>query len=61
MMRATLEDQHGQVWDIEQLKKEFTVVSFSAPFVVVIRKKDQRLGTLQFQHEPRYYFDFVAS
>jgi hypothetical protein len=56
--RAELEKQYGQVWDTQQLQKDFTVVGFGAPFVSVIRKKDGKKGSLQFQHSPRYYFDF---
>jgi hypothetical protein len=37
----------------------FTVVAFSAPLVIVIRKSDGVKGTLQFSHSPRRYFDFV--
>jgi hypothetical protein len=32
-----------------------------APLVVVKRKVDGIVGTLTFQHQPRYYFDFVAN
>ncbi len=31
---------------------------FLAPFVVVRRKADGQLGSLEFQHEPRLYFHF---
>lgn len=59
MDRQTLESIHGETWDTEQLRRDFTVQGFAAPFVLVIRKVDGLEGTLQFQHEPRVYFDFV--
>ena len=54
--RAALESQHGQVWDAEALARDFVVVGFMAPFVVVRRKADGVVGSLMFQHHPRYYF-----
>jgi hypothetical protein len=30
-----------------------------APLIVVQRKADGVKGSLEFQHEPRYYFNFV--
>ena len=52
--------QYGQVWDAQQLADDFEVVGFMAPFVVVRRKADGMKGSLEFQHNPRYYFNFVA-
>ena len=46
-------------WTTEELQRDFTVVSFAAPFVVVVRKADGVRGTLQFNHNPRIYFGFV--
>ncbi|MBI3864894.1 MAG: hypothetical protein HY290_23710 [Planctomycetia bacterium] len=57
--RELLEAEFGQVWDPAKLYREFEVVGFRAPFVVVRRRCDQRLGSLLFQHEPRFYFAFV--
>jgi hypothetical protein len=56
--RAALEERHGQVWSASELANDFEVVGFTAPFVVVRRKIDNRLGSLLFQHHPRYYFSF---
>ncbi len=56
--RAALERQHGQVWDAAELAKDFVVLGFAAPFAVVRRKADHQLGSLLFQHSPRYYFAF---
>ncbi len=57
--RASLEAKHGQVWDSDQLRQDFEVTGFLAPFVIVQRKSDQVLGSLMFQHEPRLYFRFA--
>ena len=57
--RAVLEAQHGQVWDAQELARDFVVVGFMAPFVVVRRKADGAVGSLLFQHHPRYYFDWT--
>ena len=56
--RATLEARHGQVWDCEQLRQDFELLEFLAPYVVVRRKTDGTLGSLEFQHQPRFYFNF---
>jgi len=57
--RAALEAQHGQVWDTAELARDFMVEGFMAPFVVVRRKADGAIGSLMFQHHPRYYFGSV--
>jgi len=57
--REALESQYEQVWDIHELSQEFEVVGFAAPFVVVRRKSDGLMGSLEFQHSPRFYFNFV--
>ena len=56
--RANLEARHGQVWSTEELARDFEVVGFAAPLVVVKRKADGRTGSLMFQHHPRFYFCF---
>ena len=48
----------GQTWTTEQLREEFEVEGFMAPFVVVRRKRDGVRGTLMFLHAPRVFFDF---
>ncbi len=57
--RKRFEAQHGQVWDTAQLSQDFDVLGFVAPYVVVRRKSDGRKGSLEFQHSPRFYFNFV--
>jgi hypothetical protein len=56
--REALAAQYGQVWNTEELAREFEVLGYLAPFVVVRRTSDGRLGSLEFQHDPRYYFSF---
>jgi hypothetical protein len=58
--RADLEARYGRVWDTAELGREFEVVGFAAPFAVVRRRADDRLGSVLFQHWPRYYFAFVG-
>jgi hypothetical protein len=58
--REALEKQYGQVWDTTQLSQGFNVTGFMAPFVVVRRKADGVVGSLEFQHSPRIYYNFHA-
>jgi hypothetical protein len=57
--RQRLGAQYGQVWDTDQLSREFDVLALMAPCVVVQRKSDGCKGSLEFQHHPRFYFNFV--
>jgi len=57
--RKRLETQSGQVWDTAQLAEDFEVLGFMAPYIVVRRKSDGRKGSLEFQHMPRFYFNFA--
>lgn len=56
--RTALEAKYGQVWNTQELSKDFEVKGFMAPFVTVVRKSDGAKGALMFQNKPRYYFDF---
>lgn len=56
--RPQLEALHGQVWDTNELARDFEVLGFLAPFVVVRRREDGALGSLEFQHHPRYYYAY---
>jgi hypothetical protein len=58
--RQRLEQKYGKVWDTSELSKEFKVLGFMAPFVVIIRLSDNKKGSLEFQHYPRFYFNFVS-
>jgi len=57
---AALEAQYGQVWNTAEMGRDFEVLGFAAPFVIVKRRADHQLGSLLFQHRPRYYFSFQA-
>jgi hypothetical protein len=57
--REALEKEYGQVWDTDELGRDFEVRGFSAPFVVVKRKSDGVVGSLEFQARPRFYFNFA--
>jgi len=54
--RQTLEEKYGQVWNTEELQRDFEVLAFGAPFVEVRRRSDGKEGSLMFQHGPRFYF-----
>lgn len=45
-------------WTTEELGKDFEVLGFLAPFVVVRRKVDGVKGSMEFTHSPRVYFGF---
>jgi len=56
--RPILEGRHGRVWNGAELAHDFEILGFAAPFVVVRGKAEDKLGSLMFQHHPRYYFGF---
>lgn len=56
--RSELEAAYGQVWNTTELARDFDVLAFLAPFVVVRRRSDGRKSSLEFQHDPRFYFAF---
>lgn len=43
-----------------ELTAEYDVLGFLAPFVVVRRKADGVKGSMEFTHNPRKYFNFIA-
>lgn len=43
----------------EEMLDQYTVIGFSYGMCVVQRKSDGMKGTLDFDHEPRYYYNFV--
>lgn len=48
-------------WTTDQMRELFTVEGFAAPWVLVRRKSDGQPGTLEFTHQPRYYYDWSPS
>lgn len=56
--REYLKQKYGEVWDTSQMIECFRAVGFMAPYVVVVRLADNVKGSLEFQHNPRLYFNF---
>lgn len=56
--REALEAEHGQVWNTDQLAEDFEAIGFMAPLIVVRRRADGVKGSLEFQHSPRFYFNW---
>lgn len=56
--KEVLEPQYGQVWDTQELGRDFEALGFMAPLVVVRRRSDGVRGSLEFQHSPRLYFNW---
>jgi hypothetical protein len=44
------------VWNTDEMRQEFDVLGFAAPFMAVRRKADGVKGSLMFTHSPRWYF-----
>lgn len=57
---AYLKEREGQTWTTAELTAEYEVIGFAAPFVVVKRRSDGAVGSLEFQHHPRVYFSWKA-
>jgi len=56
--RQKLAAEHGQLWDVPELGRDFEVEGFMAPFVVARRRADGKVGSLEFRHHPRFYFNW---
>lgn len=59
LARTQAEEAHGQCWDTEELQRDFDVLGFMAPYVVVRRRSDGKKGSLEFQHRPRLYWGWT--
>jgi hypothetical protein len=58
--RAELEALHGEVWSTEGLGRTFVVTAIIGATVVVRRKSDDVVGTLQAQQgPPQFFFQFT--
>jgi hypothetical protein len=57
---AAIADALGETWDTAALQRDFSVLAFAAPFVLVRRKSDGIEGSLKFTHSPRVYFEWKA-
>lgn len=58
--QADLAAEKGQTWTTADLQREFEITGFMAPFVVVKRRSDGAVGSLECQHHPRIYFSWKA-
>jgi hypothetical protein len=56
--RNELEARYGKVWNTTQLRADFEVIGFMAPLVVVRERATRKLGSLEFQAHPRFYFSW---
>jgi hypothetical protein len=54
--RAELEAQYGQVWSTDEVRQDFEILGFMAPFVVARNRATGKKGSLEFCHSPRFYF-----
>jgi hypothetical protein len=58
MTDADVERCYGESWDSDQLREEFDVEYFLAPFAVARRRLTGQTGCLCFRHQPRRYFNW---
>jgi hypothetical protein len=56
--QADLAADTDRRWPTAEMTAEFDVMGFCAPFVVVRRRSDGQVGTLEFTASPRVYFAF---
>jgi hypothetical protein len=56
-----MENTTEQTWTTEELQRDFEVIGFAAPFVVVIRRADNVKGSLEFSGRPRKYYGFKVA
>ena len=56
--RKALEARYGKVWSVEELERDFEVTAFVGLHVVVRRKADDVVGTLEFTRRPLLFFNF---
>ena len=60
LYKDTLIDVFGEenVWTTQELTQQFDVESFLAPYCFATRKSDGVKGMFEFNHSPRFYFNF---
>lgn len=61
LKRHELEKEYGEVLDSSELLDKHEILGFMAPYVIVRRESDGVEGTFEFQHEPRFYFNWKPS
>lgn len=55
---ADLRKAHPDACNTDELKQQYNVTGFLAPFISCTRRSDGVKGTMNFIHSPRIYFDF---
>jgi|TARA_R100001530_G_scaffold128869_1_gene98825 hypothetical protein len=53
--------QPRNTWTTAELQEDYEVEGFGGGLCVVRRRSDNRRGSLQFDHMPRRYFNFVPA
>ena len=56
--RKALEAKFGKVWSAKELKQDFIVTAFVGSTVVVRRKADDQVGTLEYTRRPHLFYNF---
>ena len=50
-----MKKEKQKTWTTDELREDFEVIAFLAPYVMVKRRSDGATGTMMFSHLPRYY------
>ena len=56
--RARLEKLHGKVYNTQEVQAEFDIEGFIFTCYRTSQAKSKISGTMEFQHSPRFYFNF---
>jgi hypothetical protein len=56
--QKALEAKFGKVWTAQEFKQDFVVTAFIGSTVVVRRKADDMVGTLEFTNRPHLFYNF---
>ena len=59
--KQELQDKYGETWTTDELCRDFEVEGFSAGIVVGRRRANGERGSLDFDHMPRLYFNWVKA
>ena len=57
-LRKHLEKGYIQVWDTDEVQRDFRVLELLSPYCFVERKGDGKKGRLCFTSDPRFYYNF---
>ena len=56
--KEELEALHGRVWSQQEIAAEFIITGIVDLTVIVRRKADDVVGSLDYQNDPRLYYNF---